>query len=628
MKKNDFSSVITAGYLQVNLRRILSKFCALFLLSLVTHPFCYAQSPLAQVTLSNQLNNSPSPYLVLHAHDPVAWQAWSPATLQLAREQNKLLFVSIGYFSCHWCHVMQAESYQNKEIAALINQYFIPVKVDRELEVALDAEMIAFAQGSIGSAGWPLNVFITPEGYPLYATLYDKPDSFGAKLAKLGKAWLADGEALKAIAQNPGRTTPLVKKTIKPTAALAKRLRSQLVVETLTHADFLSGGLSVSRKFPIAPQLLALLEAESHLHNDKLAEWLRLTLDQMANGGMRDHVAGGFFRYTTDPNWRIPHFEKMLYDNALLALVYLRAAKLFKDQGYREIAIETLDFMLADMRQNGAFVTSISALDDKGREGGAYLWTEEELKTLLAPNEFQLVSKAWQMDTPSEFAYGYLPIKLQAVTAAEARSLKQIYTKLSPIRKLRTTPKDTKQLSGLNGLVLAAYIEAASLAPQYREAAMVLRQFILDNWWKQGVLSKGVSSHQLLKEGDLESYAYTSYGLMRYAQFGGDKSDANTTNSIAKLAWEKFHTNNGFVLEQGTGLAKPYYYRVVEDGPLPSPSSLLIITSLQSNNPELRKRAINALADGEALQQQGLFWYATQISAMSLLLDKNTKSAP
>ena len=143
--------------------------------------------PAVAQPLLNQLKNSPSPYLAIHGEDPVVWQEWSPATMELARRQNKLLFVSIGYFSCHWCHVMQAESYRNAEIAALINQYFIPVKVDRELEVALDAEMIAYAQNSLGSAGWPLNVFITPEGYPLHAVLYEKPERFNVVLASLAR---------------------------------------------------------------------------------------------------------------------------------------------------------------------------------------------------------------------------------------------------------------------------------------------------------------------------------------------------------------------------------------------------------------------------------------------------------
>ncbi len=315
------------------------------------------QAPGVAAQLVNQLKNSPSPYLAIHWDDPVAWQEWSPATLELARKENKLLFVSIGYFSCHWCHVMQAESYRNAEIAAVINQGYIPVKVDRELEVALDAKMIAYARSTLGSAGWPLNVFITPEGYPLYATLYEKPDRFSDILTALSNEWKKDSAGLKAIAQKAGAVERTIKK-IQPTAALAVNYRNQLVQETLAQADLLSGGIDTPRKFPLSPQLAALLEIEERHHDPKLAEWLRLTLDQMIHGGLRDHLAGGFFRYTIDPDWRTPHFEKMLYDNAQLAMIYLRAARIFKNPAYREIAIETLDFMLSEMRVGAAFVTS------------------------------------------------------------------------------------------------------------------------------------------------------------------------------------------------------------------------------------------------------------------------------
>lgn len=251
--------------------------------------------------LANHLKNSPSPYLAAHGGDPVAWQEWSPAALALARKQNKLLFVSIGYFSCHWCHVMQRESYRNPEIAALINQSFIPVKVDRELDVALDAEMIAFARRTRGSAGWPLNVFITPEGYPLYATLYSKPDRFLNLLSDMRDQWQADSSGLKVQAKEAAPVEPAAT-IVQPTAELAAAYRKQLVDDALAQADMVRGGFNQARKFPAAPQLAALLEIEEWQPDARLAGWLRLTLDQMARGGLRDHVAGGFFRYTVDPD--------------------------------------------------------------------------------------------------------------------------------------------------------------------------------------------------------------------------------------------------------------------------------------------------------------------------------------
>ncbi len=230
---------MTKGKLPIPFASSLQLFGAIYL-------FFAWQAPGVAAQLVNQLKNSPSPYLAIHWDDPVAWQEWSPATLELARKENKLLFVSIGYFSCHWCHVMQAESYRNAEIAAVINQGYIPVKVDRELEVALDAKMIAYARSTLGSAGWPLNVFITPEGYPLYATLYEKPDRFSDILTALSNEWKKDSAGLKAIAQKTGAVERTIKK-IQPTAALAVNYRNQLVQETLAQADLLSGGIDTPK---------------------------------------------------------------------------------------------------------------------------------------------------------------------------------------------------------------------------------------------------------------------------------------------------------------------------------------------------------------------------------------------
>ncbi len=580
--------------------------------------FLSMQVSVVAAQLVNQVKNSPSPYLVIHGDDPVAWQEWTPATLALARKENKLLFVSIGYFSCHWCHVMQAESYRNAEIAAFINENYIPVKVDRELEVALDAEMIAYAQGMLGHAGWPLNIFITPDGYPLYATLYEKPERFGDILNALSNEWKKDSAGLKAIAQKAGRVERTIKK-IQPTAALAINYRKQLVQEALAQADLLSGGINTPRKFPLSPQLLALLEIEEHHHDDKLAEWLRLTLDQMARGGLRDHVAGGFFRYAVDPDWHTPHFEKMLYDNAQLAIIYLRAAKIFKNPAYRDIGIETLDFMLSEMRVGAAFITSTSALDEEGREGGAYLWSETQLKSILDQNDYALLARIWGMDTVAEFDLGYLPMNKKEPAIDEQPRLKEIYAKLMQLRKARLIPKDVKLLAGLNGLALSALTEAVDIAPRFRLAADELRAFMLENLWKNGTLYKGMSRQQLLGQGDLESYAYTAAGLMKYSQLSGKAGDVKTARDIARQAWQKFHTPQGFLLEQKSELAKPYYLSVVEDGPLPSPSSMLIDTSLRSGDKVLQDKARDALAYGDVLQGNGLFWHASQVMALNRL---------
>jgi hypothetical protein len=315
----------------------------------------------------------------------------------------------------------------------------------------------------------------------------------------------------------------------------------------------------------------------------------------------------------------------MLYDNAQLAMIYLRAAQVFKQPAYRDIAFETLDFMLHEMRVGGGFITSISAVDDKGNEGGAYLWTEEQLKAVLDNEEYGLVASIWGMSSASDFDFGYLPGYHQEPTLAEQNRLQEIYPRLMRVREERVIPKDTKLLAGLNGMVLEALSEAAVLAPRYRQAADELSLFMLKNFWQNDTLHKGVSNQQLLGQGDLEAYAFSASALMRYAQLGGNAEAGRIARQVAKLAWQKFYTPHGFLLEQGVELAKPYYQAVIEDGPLPSPSSVLIKMSLQSGDKELRKLAISALADGDASLKKGLFWFSTQVIALNRLFGLNTR---
>lgn len=572
----------------------------------------------------NQLRNSPSPYLAAHGADPVLWQEWNATTLQRARRENKLLFVSIGYFSCHWCHVMQAESYRNPEIAALINQYFIPVKVDRELEVALDAEMIAYAQGRLGAAGWPLNVFITPDGYPLYAILYQPPDRFRQMLQILAQEWGKDSDALKAIAKQ-SVVPPAPVKRIPPDSAQAQAARVQLVKEALAQADMLGGGIDVPRKFPLAPQLAALLEIEARQHGAELGVWLQLTLNQMMQGGLHDHLAGGFFRYTIDPGWQRPHFEKMLYDNAQLAVIYLRAAQIFRQPAYREIALQTLDFMLEQMREGNGFITSLSALNDAGTEGGAYLWSKQQLQEILDDSEYRLVEKIWKLDVPPEFDAGYLPMNRVQPDAAEQARLQQIYRKLMQVRARRGLPRDNKLLAGLNGLALAAFSEAADIAPKYRQAADSLRDLFVNQLWQNGKLLKGISQGRSLGDADLEGYAYSAWGLLRYAQMSGRDAEMLLARHIAQAAWADFYTPYGFLLEQRSVLAKPFYQRVIEDGPLPSPGSVLIETSIASGDTALRAQARDALSFAEGLQANGMFWNASRVTALSRMFPEKYK---
>jgi uncharacterized protein len=347
-------------------------------------PFATLQA--AVPAAANKLAGHPSPYLALHGSDPVAWQEWNADSVARARRENKLLFVSVGYFACHWCHVMQRESYKNPAIAAQLNRDFIPVKVDRELHSGLDDALQTFSAQLNGISGWPLNAFVTPEGFPVYVILYAPPDEFGRLLTQLSGRWQSDKQGIRQLARQAAPREAPKPASVTLTSALAGRAWQQFLAGVWQEADSLRGGFGEVSKFPMAPQLAALLLQQAQQPEPKLAEFLLLSFDQMAARGLRDHVGGGFFRYTVDPGWETPHFEKMLYDNAHLARLYLDAAQVLRQPRYRQIARETLDFMRGVLQDPaGGLYASTSAVDEAGREGAYYLWEPAELKQLLPP---------------------------------------------------------------------------------------------------------------------------------------------------------------------------------------------------------------------------------------------------
>ena len=573
----------------------------------------------AALARQNQLANHPSPYLALHGTDPVQWQPWGRPAIEAAKREDKLLFVSVGYFSCHWCHVMQRESYRNKEIAALLNKHFIAVKIDRETHGALDSYLQTFAEETRKQAGWPLNVFITPEGYPLVAVLYEPPQDFRAVLTRLNERWQKERPALKRLAlKHPERPKASIGKP-EFAPALGVTFRRQLVREALAKADMLGGGFGNTQKFPSSPQLAALLEAYALEPNADLGEFLQTTLTRMAALGLYDHIGGGFFRYTTDPDWQTPHFEKMLYDNAMLAKVYLRAAAIFKQPHYRSVASRTLDFMLNEMQDSsGAFYTSTSAVDEKGRGGGVYLWQKPELQKVLSAEDMRLIAKIWQLDKPAEFELGYLPMQLATPTAAEQTQLAAIYARLAKARAARPLPKDRKMLTGLNALALSAFVEAAKLDPKYRPAADRLRAFIQSQWSPAG-LAKGRSAGMGLGPGELEDYAYAAAAINDYAALSKTERDLDFARTLAGKSWQRFFTAKGWKSEQTPLLPRQGEQLLIADASTPSPAGSLIETSWKLGGKEFRANALAAANSGPDLLNQGVFWDATQIKAMMSL---------
>ncbi len=584
------------------------------------------------VALENRLQDHPSPYLALHAADPVAWQDWNRAAVDLARREQKLVYLSIGYFSCHWCHVMQRESYRDPAIARFLNEHFIPVKVDRELDPALDARMIEFVETTRGLSGWPLNVFVTPEGHALYATLYHPPEEFLTILKRVQQLWRDDRERLLRLAQQgsvksrgPGK--PAVSKV------QARAYGGKIVAAALQQADAMHGGFGEQTKFPMVPQLDFLLAWQAQSPNPKLREFLVLSLDRMAHGGLHDHLAGGFFRYTTDPGWTQPHFEKMLYDNALLARLYLRAGRELRRDDYQTVARRTLDFMDQVLRApDGAFIASLSAVDDQNVEGGYYLWSEQELEALLSPDELAAARPAFGMQDAPPFEAGYLPFPAltaeQVARAAgkEAAQVEMLLTrtraKLNEARARRVLPRDTKRLAAWNGLALASFAEAARVTGEARYAAGAqrLRDYLAQTLWDGETLRRALADGRPLGKVAVEDYAYAALGLLEWAELSGRTEDYELARTLAWQGWRRFYGTRGWRLEEDSLIEAEAGQDILTDGPMPSPSGVLAAVSLRladkTRDQDLRRQALAALNSGHSLLKENPFWYATQVGAM------------
>jgi uncharacterized protein YyaL (SSP411 family) len=468
---------------------------------------------------SNQLLGHPSPYLALHAEDPVDWRSWNADVFDDARADNRLVFVSVGYFSCHWCHVMQQESYQDAGIAKILNGKYIAVKVDRELDPDLDRRLIDFVEKTRGSAGWPLNVFLTPDGYPVTGFTYLPRDDFARVLEGLDKEWQQNHVSLSAAAGDFFQTQMQnwENQAFLAPEIPAEKLIAGFVSQAMMAADELQGGIGNTSKFPNVPQFDALLDAirqNGDLDQD-VVKFVHLTLRAMASKNLQDHINGGFFRYTTDPDWQTPHFEKMLYDNAQLSMLYLKAQQLWPGQGYAAVAERTLDFVEANLKHaDGGYMSSLSAVDKDNKEGGAYLWSREQLAVMLDEDELAYLLKLGPAPpVSSEFLIA--PLIGLGANGEPARNLILLH-KLQA-RGSASMPADDKRLAGWNAMMLNALTAAADIDRRFADRARSLFRSMRDNFYRAGSLIR-FAGNATIADAVLEDYAQVAEAFYNYGR--------------------------------------------------------------------------------------------------------------
>jgi uncharacterized protein YyaL (SSP411 family) len=422
--------------------------------------------------MPNRLADQTSPYLLQHAHNPVDWYPWGPEALQRAREEDRPIFLSIGYAACHWCHVMERESFENPEIAALMNREFVAIKVDREERPDLDDVYMAAVQAMTGSGGWPMSVFLTPDLRPFHGGTYFPPedrhgmpgfprvleavaDAYRTRRAEIEQqAGMLASHLASQLAVAPGRGGPQREQL----EAAATRLAATF--------DEANGGFGGAPKFPAPMTLEFLLRSWRRTGSARSLRMVTRTLDAMADGGIHDQLGGGFARYSTDGHWLVPHFEKMLYDNALLAHAYLEGYRATGTDRYARVARDTLDFMLRELRTpDGGFASALDA-DSEGVEGRFYAWTDDELRSALTDAGFDADERAalaahWGV-VPGGTWEGTNVLHVADPDAAGAALVDRARAALLAARERRTRPAlDDKQLASWNGLALRAFAHAA-----------------------------------------------------------------------------------------------------------------------------------------------------------------------
>ncbi|MEW6692488.1 MAG: DUF255 domain-containing protein [Pseudomonadota bacterium] len=478
--------------------------------------------------MRNALAGTTSPYLAMHADDPVAWQSWSPDTLARARTEGRLILVSSGFFACHWCHVLQQESFRDPAFAALLNAAFLPVKVDREAEPALDAELRRAMQAISGRAGWPLNLVLTPEGDPLYGFVYAPRAELMARLQRLRDLWQAKPDRLRALARS---TSEELRPVPAPSSPMPPAEARQLLREALlAAADPLAGGFGHGAKFPHAPRLLAALRLIEQQRDDALAGFLATTLEAMAQGGLRDPLGGGFFRYTIDPDWQLPHFEQMLIDQALLARVYLRAGRLFGRPDLGAVGHDLIRVILRDFAHpSGGFVAAISALDAKGVEGGGYLWDDAALTAVLDGPRLE-AARRWTWVGHETWGPGRLPLRPGGETAD-----RQAIALLTAARPRPVHPRDEQIPLAANGQLLVTLAEACQegLAPACAAA---------------GELARQLRRLPLQSIEELQAAVSLAAGLARWGEVQGSEDDL--ARALLRAAAQDFGGGHGWQLSR------------------------------------------------------------------------------
>ncbi|TBL80164.1 thioredoxin domain-containing protein [Paenibacillus thalictri] len=572
----------------------------------------------------NRLANEKSPYLLQHAHNPVDWFPWSEEAFEIAKRENKPIFLSIGYSTCHWCHVMEHESFEDEEVAKLLNRDFIAIKVDREERPDVDNLYMTVCQAMTGQGGWPLTIVMTPEKKPFFAgTYFPKKRRYNRAglmeiLPQLAGKWTEDQERISLIGQQ------IIEETQK---RMLSNLEGELSEETLHQAfsiyesnfDAQYGGFGNAPKFPTSHNLSFLLRYYKRTGKEEALRMVEKTLDAMSRGGVYDHIGFGFARYSTDDQWLVPHFEKMLYDNALLTMTYIEAYQITGKRRYAEVAEQICTYVLRDMTDpEGGFYCAEDA-DSEGVEGKFYVWTPDEIKRVLGEDDGELYCDAYDITADGNFEGHNIPnliavslesfVRLKGGDPDQLRSRLEISRqKLFEHREKRVHPhKDDKILTSWNGLMIMALAKAAKALqkPEYAQAAAKAADFIEQKLRREdGRLLARYRDGEAAFLGYLDDYAFLAWGLTELYEATFElvylQRAIQLCEEMIRLFWDNDKGGFFFYGEDGEQLfTRP---KEIYDGAMPSGNSAAALLLLR-----LGKYAYNAAFSQKADEQLRAF---------------------
>ncbi|HEY9201744.1 MAG TPA: DUF255 domain-containing protein [Gammaproteobacteria bacterium] len=495
-------------------------------------------------------DDHPSAYLRAHANDAVHWQQLDASVLQKAKAENKLIFLSSGFNACHWCHVMRKESFLDKQVGTLINRHFIAVKVDREMSPVLDTYLLEFVRQATGRAGWPLNVVLTPEGYPLTGFVYLKPAELMRVMGNLQNKWQAEPAALNKLALDAfkaGKQANAESVSVRP-----QQLINAFEQKVKAKMDELQGGFGMTFKSPRPHVLMALMELQAQRPQPWLEDFLQLTLHSISDYGLHDMVGGGFFRYTVDPSWHTPHFEKMLFLNAAMVELYVRAYQVLDDSHWLHLADETMGFLLRDMRNDSAeFISSLSAQDAQGVEGGAYLFSQQAIDKLFNQKQGELFEASGEWLHLAELS-AWLPA---GVLSGEAEQ--QLRPLLLAEREKNPPVREVNVIKSWNAYVMIAGLALQQVSEEdYRKALAQLAEKL-----------KGYAADDALSLQEMTSIAMA---LAQWGDYTDDEHSRVLARKLTRQAAQQFRRDDGWLEVSDAVIPLPGRKQNLQDGDLPA----------------------------------------------------------